>query len=244
MRGVSSSRRREVKVSLAIALQVAPIANAPRFLVDVDARADLFVTHPQRFPEFTGAAFARGVRLRKRRRERCEAVALTVKALARHLDRRTLRVGDQRDDGLCNGVTVVRLCRLTGLSRSRQTRALAELESAGYVSSMQPVVKLPAPRARRGGRRGMQTHVGMPAVRTVRPLLLQRQGFTAAKVNKNRRRGYDDWQRRRGKVESAVAVLGMRRDLSRLYRSIREREGRLAGAAVLAEPHVRPPGTR
>jgi hypothetical protein len=222
-------------------LQAPPIANAPHFIRDIDRRADLFVTHPQRFPEFTGAAFARGVRLRKRRIERCRAVALTVKAIARHFDRRTFRVGDQRDDGLCNGVSVARLMKLTGLRRTAQTEALRELAEASYLGSVQPVIKLPAARPRRG-RRGLQTYIGLPAVRTVRPLLLTRLGFTAAKVNKNRRRGYDDWQRRRGKVESAVAVLGMRRDVRKLYRSMAEREGRLAGAAVLQEPHVKPPG--
>ena len=202
-----------------LAVDIAP--NLPKFVRDVVDRAAQIETHPERFPELTGAAFvAPGTKLRRRRASRLHAIALTVAALGRRLDRRTLRVGMQADNGLCWGVAVDVLCRDTGLSRSRQVRALAEINAARYGSSRQPVERLAEPRPRPGRRPGtrgaMQTHRGLPAVRTLSPLLLRRLGFTDAKVARARQHAADAWKARVGPSLSAAALLGSRAALRRL----------------------------
>ena len=223
---------------------VAPLApNHPRFIRDMIERARLIYTHPDRFPEITGAAFAAGERVRRRRPSHLQACALYVAALARRCDRRTLRVGDQRDDGLCTGVPLRELAQQTGVSISRLKRARATVATAGYVNSVQPVVRLREPRARPGG--GHQVYAGLPAVRTIRPLLLQRMGFSPQKIHRARRRGYADWCRRKGKPLSPVAVHRWHHDVTSLAAANHAREQRLLrSAAVLQEPHVKPPGSR
>lgn len=197
----------------------------PKFVRDAIDRAARIYEKPKLFPEITGASLAApGERIRKRRSSRLEAIALTAAALARRCDRRTLRIGDQRDDGLCNGVPLDQLQEHTGLSRWRLGRALFELEEAGYlVRHVQPVELLvdddgnPCPRARGGGRRGMQTHRGFPAQRTLTPLFFQRLGFTTAKVKKARDRGSEDWKKRKARAVSAVAIHQTRREMRRLF---------------------------
>jgi hypothetical protein len=221
---------------------VAPLApNLPRFIRDAVERARLIYTHPDRFPEITGAAFTPGERIRKRRPSHLQACALYVAALMRRMDRRTLRVGDQRDDGLCNGVPLRELALHTGVSLSRLKRARATCSV--YVNAVQPVVRLREPRARPGG--GVQVYAGLPAIRTIRPLLLQRLGFSPAKIHRARRRGYADWCRRKGKPLSPVAIQRWHHDVTALTRANHEREQRLLrSAVVLADPHVKPPGSR
>lgn len=210
-----------------------PLAdNAPKFIVDAVERASWIYTHPERFPEITGAAYAPGIRIRRRRTSLLEAAALTVAALARRCDRRTFRVGDQRADGLCNGVPISELCKATGLTPSRQARAIRVLKDARYQqSSMQPVVELEAPkpgRVRRGVRQ-IQRYAGLPAVRTLSPLLFQRLGFAGTKIKKARQRGYQEWIARRAPVASPVAIISMQRDR-------RQRADRQAPAVAAAPP--------
>lgn len=211
----------------------APIApNLPRFIRDMIDRARRIYTHPHQFPELTGEAFT-DARVRMRRSSHREACALTLAAFARRCDRRTLRIGDQRDDGLCTGVPVYDLVEHTGISRHRIKRAIATLTAAGYVNSSQPVVRLTTPRSRPGG--GVQVYAGLPAVRVLRPLVLQRLGFKPAKIARARRRGYEDWCRRRGRAVSPVQVLRWHRDVTGLVASNRDREARL-GALLEAPP--------
>jgi hypothetical protein len=224
-------------------LQVPLAPNLPRFVRDMVDRARLIYTHPHRFPELTGEAFTDGARVRMRRSSHREAIALVVASLARRCDRRTLRVGDQRDDGLCTGITVVEHSKFTGLSGSRVKRALTTLRLAGYENGLQPVVRLRTPRPGQAC-----SYAGLPAVRVLRPILLQRMGFKPSKVAKARRRGYEDWQRRRGRPLSPVKVLqansALSHTLQAFERSMADRLERIRQAAVLQESHVRPPGSR
>ncbi len=206
---------------------VAPIAaNLPKLIRDGIERARFIFTNTRRFPELTGASIAGPeVRIRRRRAERRQAISLVTAALVRRLDRRTLRVGDQRDNGLCAGVPIAQLAAHTGMSVRRVGRALRELREAGYITSKQPVIELASPRPRRG-RAGVQTHMGLPSVRTVTPLLLRRLGFTERKIGRARKHASDDWARVHAPPASAVAILGTRRALRQLA----------AGAAVQARP--------
>jgi len=225
-------------------LQVPIAVNLPKFNRDgIDAAWEI-VTHPQRFPEITGAAFQPWARIRKRRSSLLQGLALTVAALVRRCDRRTFRVGDQRDDGLCSGVPVSELCRATGLSSSRQKRMLRVLKAAGYQSAKQPRVEIAARsnlRRKRRGRPPLQRYAGLPAVRVLTPLLFRRLGFSERKVEKARARGYAEWTRRRAPVASAVQIIGARETLHRLVSGNALREQRLqAGAGVTAAPPIRP----
>lgn len=221
-------------------LRVPLAPNLPKFVRDaVDAAADIY-HRPQLFPEITGLAFAPKTRIRKRRRSLLRALALTVAALARRCDRRTFRVGDQRDDGLCNGVPVSELCRATGLRPTTQKRALATLRACGYQNSVQPVLRLKRPREGRlrRGRRVQQVFVGLASVRTLTPLLFRRLGFKARKVKRARARGYQEWIRRRAPIASAVQIHDARRLVGRVAAANVEREARLSTAGVATSPQL------
>src|SRR6187455_500362 len=90
-----------------LALVVEPIGNQPWIIREAMKRAERLYHRPREFPELTGHSLAgRSMRLRARRSSRREAWALMAASIFRHTDRRTMRIGDQRDDGLCNGVSV------------------------------------------------------------------------------------------------------------------------------------------
>ncbi len=196
---------------LELVARVAP--KVPKIIRDgIDATRRIF-DKPQLFPELTGRSMAPTARIRKRRSSRLEAIALTAAALVRRCDRRTLRVGDQRMDGLCNGVTREKLCEHTGLSLSRVTRALRELEEGYYIHSEQPVEELPEPKPRGGGRRGMQTHRGFASVRRITPLFWQRLGIKPTKLRKAQAKGYAEWCTKFAPLLSAVDIHATRRAL-------------------------------
>jgi hypothetical protein len=199
-------------------LVVAIAPNLPKLNRDVIDRARDIYRHPNRFPELTAASIAGPrAKLRRRKSPRLEAIALTVAALGRRCDRRTLRVGDQRDDGRCNGVDRKKLCEHTGLSPSRLARALAELEGAAYIHSAQAVEeKTDADGQPILDLEGKKTYRGFPAVRVLTPLLFQRLGFRARKVAKARAHAYQEWTTRRAAPASAVAILSTRRELRKL----------------------------
>jgi len=180
----------------------------PWVLRDAIDRAHNIVNQRQRFPELSGAAFAPGVRLRRRHRPRLEAIAWVVAALMRRCDLRTLRVGDQRDDGLCNGVTVAKLCATTGLLPWCVARALRDLEAAGYVSSKQPVQSY-------RDDEGATHYRGFPAVRVVSPSLFERLGIGAIKLARARAHAAHRWRRRHAPPGSAAAILATRRAVRR-----------------------------
>jgi hypothetical protein len=182
--------------------------NLPRVLRDAIDRSRRIVEAPHMFPELTGQAFAPGERLRRRHRPRLEAIAQTVAALVRRCDRRTLRVGDQRDDGLCNGVPLAKLCEHTGLRPWRVARALRDLEAGGYVSSKQPV------QAYRDAD-GNERHRGFPSVRVLSPRLFTRLGISEPKLSRARRHAAEEWKRRHSRPASAAALLNSRRAIRR-----------------------------
>lgn len=194
---------------LELVARVAP--NLPKINRDGIDRSSRIYHHPEHFPELTGRSMAPTARIRKRRSSRLEAIALTAAALVRRCDRRTLRVGDQRDDGLCNGVSRVKLAEHTGLSPSRLARALRELEEAAYIHSEQPVEELDEPKPRAGGRGGMQTHRGFASVRVLTPLFFIRLGIKPSKLKKARARGYQEWIAKNAPPLSAVEIHQTRR---------------------------------
>lgn len=197
-------------------LVIAVAAKLPLFLKDAMRRVERLYHHPDGFPELTGRAIApRDVgRIRRRRSSRLEAIALVMLALLRRCDKRTLRVGDQREDGLCSGVSIVKLMEATGLTYARVSRALAELEEAGYIHSTQPVEKLTDDP-------DDDRHRGFPSVRVITPLMFRRLGISERKLKRAQRRGYEDWTRRRRAPASAVQLIGQRRELRRMIASQR-----------------------
>jgi DNA-binding transcriptional ArsR family regulator len=237
-------------------LAIVVAANLPRLLQDAIKWAVKLYARPQLFPEISGRAFAAADvgRIRKRRTERLEALVLVLIALLRRCDLRTLRVGDQRADGLCSGVPIAKLCEATGLEPSRVVRALADLEAAGYIRSVQPVEALQDHHAdcTRAGRcacppllgaDGKQRHRGFPSVRVVTELTFARLGIKAAKLKAARAHGYRRWCRMTGRPASAAQIIGNRRQLRRLVRGNRTREKRLeaGGGTAAAFSSVRPP---
>ena len=212
-----------------LALTIPIPKNLPRMLLDAIKRCARIVTHPQSFPELIGKSLAPRERVRKRRPERLEACALVAMNLIRRTDRRTYRVGDQRLDGLCTGVSVADHVKATGLSPTRVRRALPEFEGWGIHTSVQPVTEFKKPKTRKAGdrRKGLQRYAGLPAVRTVTPLLMQRLGITPKKQARARRAGYQDWQRRKARPLSAVAIKETQRALRRLGDSDRGRAAQL-----------------
>ncbi len=211
-------------------LVVEPIPNQPWLCKEAAARSRRLYDEPRSFPELTGHAIVgRSMRLRERKSSRREAWALMAASIARHVDRRTLRIGDQRDDGLCNGVSLERYEEETGLSRWRISRTLREFEAAAFiVTKDQPVEAL----TDEDGRpildeQGKQRHRGFAAIRVVTPLFFQRLGFTTEKLKKARRYASQQWAKKRAPAASAVAVLEGRRELRRLLRGNRKRNARL-----------------
>jgi hypothetical protein len=194
-----------------LALVVTVADKLPLFLQDAIGKVPLLYSHPDRFPEITARAFVpRDVgRIRRRRSSRLEAIALVMLALLRRCDRRTLRVGDQRDDGLCNGVSVFKLAEQTGLTEARVSRAIAELEAAGYIRSAQAVEKY-------FDADGAERHRGFPAVRVVTPLMFRRLGVKPEKLKRAQANGYQAWTRRRTPPASAVQIHGARNALRRM----------------------------
>ena len=180
----------------------------PWVIRDAIDRAHNIVNQRQRFPELSGAAFAPGVRLRRRHRPRLEAISWVVTALMRRCDLRTLRVGDQRDDGLCSGVTVEKLCSDTGLMPWVVARALRDLEAAGYLSSKQPVQSYIDDA-------GATRYRGFPAVRVVSPALFERLGIGAQKLARARAHAAHRWRKRHAPPASAAAILATRRAVRR-----------------------------
>lgn len=183
------------------------VPNLPWALRNGIDRAEKIETHPWLFPELTGEAFAPGTRMRQRHPSRLRAISLLVQALLRRLDLRTLRVGDQRDDGLCSGVPLVKLQEHTGLSPSRLSRAIADLEAAGYITSKQPVEATSSYTNRRGE---VTTYKGFPSVRTVAGVLLDRLRL-GAKFSRARTLATDRWRRSHASPASARALLETRK---------------------------------
>lgn len=193
---------------LELVARVAP--NVPKIIRDAIDRCARIYHRPNTFPELTGASLAGGrARIRKRRSSRLEAIALVAAALIRRGDRRTLRVGDQRDDGLCNGVVRLKLMEQTGLNLPRLVRAIREGEEAAYWKSDQAVEEYADPET------GEKRYRGFPAVRVLTPLLFQRLGISPRKLKKARARGYQEWTTRKARPLSPVAILGTRRELRR-----------------------------
>lgn len=238
-------------------LAIVVAGNIPRLLQDaIKALAKLY-ERPHLFPEISGRADATADvdRIRKRRTERLEAMVLVLTALLRRCDVRTLRVGDQRDDGLCSGVPIAKLVEATGLTPRRVSRALAELEAAGYIRSVQPVEALQqhAAGCDRKGRcvcpplldaDGKQRHRGFPSVRVVTPLAFRRLGVKATKLEKSRSFAYRAWCRRTGRPASAVQLIDNKKARKRIDRLNRRRERRMAGGTAAAFAAVRPPPPR
>jgi hypothetical protein len=136
---------------------------------------------------------------------------------------------------------VTELCRATGLRPTTQKRALAILRTCGYQTSKQPRVEVAARsnlRRRRRGRFALQTHAGLPAVRTLTPLLFRRLGFQARKVKKARAHAYKEWIQRRAPIASAVQIHDARRLLGRVTAANVQREARLATAGVATAPQL------
>ena len=232
-----------------LALVVAAIPSLPKFIRDTIARAPRMFDHPRMFPELTGhSVVGRGMRLRARRSSRREAHALMAASIARHTDRRTFRIGDQRDDGLCNGVTVARHMAETGLSRYRVNETLREFEAAAYIiTSDQPVEAMTDPKTGApiiDPKTGKQRHRAFAAQRRVTPLFFQRFAFTADRIERTRARAYQEWRRRRAPAYSAVAILEGRRDLRRLNRTNARRNRRLERGSAYAPPPPPPPAAR
>jgi hypothetical protein len=229
-----------VKDEPRLALVVEPIPNQPWFIRQAIARAARLFHDPRRFPELTGHALAGpSTRIRQRRSSRREAWALLAMSVMRHVDRRTFRIGDQRADGLCNGVAIKRYREETGLSRWRISATLREWEAAAYmVTHAQPVEALKDADGRPLlDANGRPRHRGFPAQRQLTPLFFQRLGFTPEKVKTARARGYAEWTKRRAPAVSAVAILGGRRELRKLHRANQARTDRLeAGHAPAAAP--------
>ena len=212
-------------------------AKLPRFLVDAMRAVARLYHRPHMFPEITGRAYApREVgRIRRRRTERLESIALVMLALLRRCDRRTLRVGDQRDDGLCNGVSVAKLAEHTGLTVPRVARALAELEAAGYIHSAQAVEAYTDDA-------GKERHRGFPAVRVLTPLMFRRLGIGERKLKRAQANGYQEWLRRRRAPASAVQIHGQRRAIRRMVadqRNTRERRRAETLPAAFFEAELR-----
>lgn len=224
-------------------LPIVVAGNLPLLLQDAIRWAAKLYARPHLFPEITARAYTDAeTRIRKRRTERLEAIVLVLIALLRRCDVRTLRVGDQRDDGLCNGVRIAKLCEATGLEPSRVVRALGELESAGYIRSVQPVQAITdAAGLPVLDEKGRQRHRGFASVRVVTPLAFQRLGVAARKLKRARAFAYTRWCRRTGRPASAVQIIGNRKALKRLVRGNRQREARLAsGAGVYAAAQTPP----
>jgi hypothetical protein len=214
---------------LTLAIPVAK--NLPRAWLDAMKRCDRIYTHPQSFPEINGADMVPD-RIRKRRLERLRTVVLLAKAMIRRADRRTLRVGDQRADGLCTGVTIAEYARATGLCERCVSRGLAEGEGK-YWRSVQPVVELKTPiQRKRGG--GMQTHAGLPSVRVLTPLFFKRLGITDRKLARARRHGAQAWERRRAPPASLVGIRQMFRHMRDTLQAETERSRRERFAASSA----------
>lgn len=201
-------------------LVVAPVPNQPHFIREAISRADRLYHRPRLFPELTGHSIAgRDARIRTRRSSRREAWALMAAAIARHTDRRTFRIGDQRPDGLCNGVSIERYCEETGLSYWRVVRTLEEFELAGYiVTYTQPVELLtddhdnPILDAD-----GNKRYRGFAAQRRATPLFFERLGFTTGKVKKARDAGAAAWRKVRARALSPAAIHATRNEQRRLY---------------------------
>ncbi len=240
-------------------LAIVVAGNLPRLLQDAIKVLVKLYHFPHLFPEITGRTEASADdRIRKRRTDRLEALVLVLIALIRRCDVRTLRVGDQRDDGLCSGVPIAKLVEATGLTARRVSRALAELEAAGYIKSVQPVEALQehrtgCERTRHGGRcacppllgpDGKQRHRGFPSVRVVTPLLFRRLGVKAKKLEKARAFAYQRWCRRTGRPASAVQLIENKKARKRIERLNRRRERRMAGGTAAAFAAVKAPTPR
>lgn len=203
--------------------------NLPRAWLDAIKRCERIYTHPQSFPELTGADVVTD-RVRKRRAERLRSVALVGASMLHWADRRTLRVGIPRPDDLVTGRTVAEHARATGLCERCVSRALAEVEGKWW-TSVQPVEKIepkdrpPGDRRRRGPKgTSVQTLRGLPSVRTLTPLFFQRLGITPAKLARARRHGAQQWARRRARPASLVAIRQTFRDARLLAHRLAEDE--------------------
>lgn len=241
-----------------LTLRIAVAERLPLLLQDAIKWAAKLYSRPGLFPEITGRAFAgdADTRVRKRRTERLEAIVLVLIALLRRLDVRTFRVGDQRDDGLCSGVSIAKLCEATGLTEWRVGRALGDLEAAGYIRSVQPVEALQdhVPGCSKHGRcacppllgpDGKQRHRGFPSVRVLTPLAFRRLGQNDRKVRRARSLAHQRWCRRTGRPASAVQLVQGRKARRRIERLNRRRERRLesgAGTAAAFAARPVPPG--
>lgn len=237
-------------------LAIVVAANLPRMLQDAIKVLTKLYHYPHLFPEITGRTELGGDDpIRKRRTDRLEALVLVMIALLRRCDVRTLRVGDQRDDGLCSGVPIAKLVEATGLTARRVSRALAELEAAGYIKSVQPVEALQDHRAGcdRKGRcacpplldaAGNQRHRGFPSVRVVTPLLFRRLGVKAKKLQAARAFAYQKWCRRTGRPASAVQLIENRKARKRIERLNRRRERRMSSGTAAAFAAVKAPTPR
>ncbi len=122
-------------------------ADAPRILLYASERCAWIARKVARFIELTGGQLLpkwQRKRLAKRRPERLEAVVLVCRALLKHCDLLSLRIGKPRgrvpedysaeaDVRYVNPPGQARLCEETGLSITRLRRAIAELRRAGYL---------------------------------------------------------------------------------------------------------------
>jgi len=223
---------------------VEPIGNQPWIIREAIKRAERLYHRPREFPELTGHHLAgRTTRLRSRRSSRREAWALMAASIFRHTDRRTFRIGDQRDDGLCNGVSVKRYRMETGLSPWRINATLRDFEGAAFiVTKVQPVELL---RDKKTGApvldaKGNPRHRAFPAQRIVTQKFFERFGFTEEKIKKNRSHAAKAWAARRAPPASAVAIIEGRRTLKRLMRRNRQRNARLAGGIPPEAPAPAP----
>ena len=238
-------------------LRIVVAGNIPKLLQDAIKVLAKLYSHPHLFPEISGRADAPAAvgRIRRRRTERLEAIVLVLTALLRRCDVRTFRVGDQRDDGLCSGVPIAKLCEATGLTARRVSRALAELEAAGYIRSVQPVEALQEHAAgcsKRGrcacppllGEDGKQRHRGFASVRVLTPLAFRRLGQKAKKVDRARAFAYRAWCRRTGRPASAVQLIENKKARKRIERLNRRRERRMVGGTAAAFAAVKAPPPR
>lgn len=116
-------------------LTVAPVENAPKILADARERLGKLLTHPKRFRALHGTTLLRTRDARKvepRRPPRLQAVDLVGQAFLHFADVQSWRIGAPDKRGHFFPPGEKKLLEATGLTRTRQRRAIASGKAAGY----------------------------------------------------------------------------------------------------------------
>jgi hypothetical protein len=203
------------------------VPKLPPEIAEAIERVDRILTHPHEFPELAFKWLSR-----KRRSQRLEAIARSLKAQFLRTDLPSMRVGlPRKGSKYLEGLPVAQMAAWAGDTYSRTSRAIRDVTKAGYqVGHLDKRSRLCAPQPRQAKidpRTGERTYVGHAAVRKFTPRFLRRLGMAlrfevASKRAANKRR-------KQAEFDAAAIAEAARLEVSKLHKI---QEARLADAGI------------